>query len=410
MIIRASLSQLKQQCRIIHAPQQKYQRASIISAQHPCAVPVTAHRNQPRYSRDTAMPRFWIALLLATSTTFAQPTGLTPGPVKLESAEALAFGPDGILFVGDSAAGAVYALDSNDRTANPNAPAVQITSLEEKLAALLGTTPADLRLSDLKVNPLSKNIYLAVSRGRGTGAIPVILKIDGNGTITELATTNIPHARVTLPGLPATPRGRRTSRAMVITDLQYVNGQLIIAGLSNEDFSSTLRVVPYPFTKADKGTSVEIYHTSHFTYETSSPVRTMVPYTHNGTQYLLAAYTCTPLVKLRLGDLKDGAHIQGETLVELGRHSSPLDMIHYQKQGQDYLLVANTSRGVLKLTLEDLDQYEPVNPEGGDSSQIPMKRIVGLKGVVQLDSYDATRALMLIDDNGRFELKTVPLP
>ena len=366
------------------------------------------------------MPRLWIALLLAASTTFAQ-TALTPGPVKLESAEALAFGPNGILFVGDSSAGAVYALDTNDHTATNTAPAIQIASLEEKLAALLGTTPADLRLSDLKVNPLSKNIYLAVSRGRGTGAIPVLLKIDATGAITEFATTNIPHARVTLPGLPARPGspGRRTSRAMVITDLQYASnqqggGQLIIAGLSNEDFSSTLRVVPYPFTKpgvsSNQGTSVEIYHTSHFTYETSSPVRTMAPYTHNGTPYLLAAYTCTPLVKLRLSDLKDGAHIQGETLAELGRHSSPLDMIHYQKQGQDYLLVANTSRGVLKLTLGDLDQYEPVNPEGGDSAQIPMKRIVGLKGVVQLDSYDATRAVMLIDDNGRFELKTVPLP
>ncbi len=44
--------------------------------------------------------------------------------------------------------------------------------------------------------------------------------------------------------------------------------------LANEEFSSQLRVVPFPFTAVDKGTSVEIYHGSHGKYETKSPIRT----------------------------------------------------------------------------------------------------------------------------------------
>ena len=370
-------------------------------------------------------PRLLVFLLGATligqSYAVAQSFGLTAGAAKLESAGALAFGPPGILFVGDSTAGAVFALDTRDRTARTEGPEIAITGIDQKIAAMLGTTPSDIRFHDVKVNPVSKNIYLAVSRGRGPDAIPVLLRIEASAaptepTITELRTDNIPHARVALPGLPNAPKGprRRTSRELVITDLQYSDGELVIAGLSNEDFSSTLRVVPFPFPKAERGasigTSVEIYHTSHFTYETDSPVRTMVPYTVGGERYLLAAYTCTPLVKLRMSDLKAGAHVTGETLAELGRHSSPLDMILYKKEGHDFLLVANTARGVLKLSIDHLERFAPVNEDGGNPAQIAMQRVVGLKGVVQLDAYDATRAIMLLDSRDGLDLKLVALP
>jgi hypothetical protein len=136
----------------------------------------------------------------------------------------------------------------------------------------------------------------------------------------------------------------------------------------------------------------------------------MVPYSSGGQQYLLAAYTCTPLVKIRMSDLQAGAHVTGETLAELGRHSSPLDMILYKSQGRDFLLVANTARGVLKLSLGDMERYTPVTEDGGDDAQIPMQRVAALKGVVQLDTYDATHALMLFDWPDRLDLRVVPLP
>ena len=212
---------------------------------------------------DNQMVRLPVLALLLIATALAQPNGpsfgpsfgLTPGPARLESAEALAFGPNGILFVGDSTAGAVYALDTRDHTKPTTTPGISITGIDQKIAALLGVMPSEVRFNDIKVNPLSKNIYLAISRGRGVDAIPVILRIDQAGAITELDTTNIAHSRIALPGLPASPKGRarRSSRALVITDLQYIagkqGGQLVIAGLSNEDFSSTLRTVPFPSAK-----------------------------------------------------------------------------------------------------------------------------------------------------------------
>ena len=329
----------------------------------------------------------------------------------LESAEALAFGPNGILFVGDSTAGALVALETGDRTPQPNATIEAISGIDQKVAALLGTKASQIRFNDVKVNPASQNVYIAVSRGLGPDAIPVILRLSPNGQIVVVDAEALRSTRVALPGLPSAPIARRRtgSRALVITELQYSDGQVLVAGLSNEDFSSTLRVVPFPFAKADRGASVEIYHTSHFIYETSSPVRTMVPYTRNGERFVLAAYTCTPLVRLRINDLKDGAHVTGETLAELGRHSSPTDMIQYTRGGQDYLLVANTLNGVMRLSLSGFETFEAIDDTGGDDGQIPTQRL-GLRGVVQMDTYDDSRALMLFDSKSRLDLRLVPIP
>jgi hypothetical protein len=63
---------------------------------------------------------------------------LKAGKAGLQSAGVMAFGPDGILFVGDSTGGAVWALDSGDRKASPAKP-VEIAAANQKIAAMLGT-------------------------------------------------------------------------------------------------------------------------------------------------------------------------------------------------------------------------------------------------------------------------------
>jgi len=51
-----------------------------------------------------------------------------------------------------------------------------------------------------------------------------------------------------------------------------------------------------------------------------------------------------------------------------------------------------------------------VNESGGDERQIPIQRVPSLKGVVRLDGYDATRAVMLFDLRDRLDLRVVTLP
>ena len=160
--------------------------------------------------------------------------------------------------------------------------------------------------------------------------------------------------KVELPNAPAASDGARTNpRTQVVTDMAFADGRLWVAGLSNEEFASKLRAIPYPFASVDRGVSVEIYHGNHRAVETRSPVNAFVPYTLNNQQYLIAGYTCTPLVKFPIADLKAGEKVRGTTIAEFGAGNRVLDMIVYRKGGQEFLLTANNSRGVMKIPTEE---------------------------------------------------------
>ncbi len=78
----------------------------------------------------------------------------------------------------------------------------------------------------------------------------------------------------------------------------------------------------------------------------------MCPYKIDNTANLIAGYTCTPLVKFPVASLTPGAKVMGTTIAELGNRNRPTDMIVYKKGGKDYLLIANTSRGVMKVATD----------------------------------------------------------
>ena len=85
---------------------------------------------------------------------------------------------------------------------------------------------------------------------------------------------------------------------MTVVDLKFHGGDVFVAGVSNQEFSSTLRRIPYPFTGAASETQLEIYHLAHGLYETRAPIRTMQFATINGEDTLVAAYACSPLVTI----------------------------------------------------------------------------------------------------------------
>ena len=182
-----------------------------------------------------------------------------------------------------------------------------------------------------------------------------------------------------------------------ITQLKYVDGNVLIAGLSNEEFSSSLRSIPFPFQAASKGAGIEIWHGSHGRFETKAPVRTFVPYEINGEKAILAAYTCTPLVRIPVSELKAGNKVKGTTIAELGNRNKPIDMIVYAKDGKHYILMANSSRGVMKLTADHLEGYQPITKQT-EVTGVPYETIAGLKGVQHLDKYDDANALVLMGE------------
>src|SRR5947207_12259525 len=152
------------------------------------------------------------ALTLTVAVAFgASSASMTMGKADLKSAGQLAFGPDGILFVGDSIGGAIVAVDTGDKTPARSAGKIEIKGINQKIAALLGSAPDQILVNDVVVNPLSKKAYISVSRGRGPDAIPVILRADASGKITELSLDNVKHSMVSLPDAPESKKEARSN-------------------------------------------------------------------------------------------------------------------------------------------------------------------------------------------------------
>jgi hypothetical protein len=353
--------------------------------------------------------------LCAAMATAEEPTAsLKQGKPDLKSAGPLTFGPEGVLFVGDTKGAALFAIDTGDRAQAAEKRPVRVKDVAGKVAAMLGTTPQQVQINDLAVNPRSGNVYLSVSRGRGPEALPVIIRINASGQPEELALDNVRFAKAEVPNAPAPAAATRRGpdpRSESITDLAYVDGRVFLAGLSNEEFSSRLIAIPFPFSSEGiDGASVEIYHGSHARLETKSPIRTFVTYRIQGEPYMLAAYTCTPLVKVPVADLKAGAHVKGTTIAELGNRNRPLDMIVYQKDGKDFILMTNSSRGVMKIPTEGAGSAPSITSPVRDKQGLGYETVASLKGVVQMDQVDDRHAVVLTETNGTTNLDTIELP
>jgi len=347
------------------------------------------------------------ALVLAGASVRA--AELSKGSPDWKSSGPLTFGPKGLLFLADTQGVAIFAVDTGDTQPDSAGGTIKVEGINNKLASLLGTTSSSVVINDVAVNPASGKAYLSVSRGKGAEAAPVLVRVDRSGKLEVVSLENVPFAKAELPN-PTKGDRPRSPRSDAITDLGFVDGRLFIAGLSNEEFSSRLISIPYPFAEPGKGTSVGIFHGAHGKLETASPVRTFAAYEIKGEPYILAAYTCTPLVKFPVAQLKPGKHIKGTTIAELGNRNKPLDLIVYEKDGKDFLLLANSARGVMKIKTDKADVTEGISKPVSGTEGMTYETIASLKNITQLDRLDKQHALVLIENDKGVSLETIDLP
>src|SRR5260370_31358736 len=123
------------------------------------------------------------------------------GKPVINSTGPLAFGPDGVLFVGDRQAAAIFAIDTGDRTPSPAGP-FKVQGIDEKIAAMLGTEAKQISLNALAVNPASGRAYLSVSRGRGPGGAAVLVRVDREAKIEEVPLKDVKFSKAVLPNPP----------------------------------------------------------------------------------------------------------------------------------------------------------------------------------------------------------------
>ncbi len=100
------------------------------------------------------------------------------GQPDLKSAGPLAFGSDGVLFVGDPQGAAIFAIDTGDRSETSSRGPLTVEKVDAKIAALLGTTPDKILINDMAVNPASGTAYFSVSRG----AVPTRRRLSSAST------------------------------------------------------------------------------------------------------------------------------------------------------------------------------------------------------------------------------------
>jgi hypothetical protein len=209
------------------------------------------------------------------------------------------------------------------------------------------------------------------------------------------------------------PNPSQKQRRDALTRLEFVKGIVYVAGLSNEEFSSRFLAIPFPFKETTQGTGVEIFHGSHGRFETASPIRTFTAFDINGETNLLAAYTCTPLVKIPISQLKPGEKVKGTTVAELGNRNVPLSMFVYEKGGKNYILIANNSRGVMKVSTDDIDKIAGITQRVADKAGLKYETINDLKKVDRLARLDRDHAVILARTDtpeGSMYLKAIALP
>jgi hypothetical protein len=347
-----------------------------------------------------------VTVLAVSTTLLADEAGLKKGTPALKSITSLAFGPHGVLVLGDSAGAQVVAIKTDDTKSTGNGD-VLVEKLGDKVGSALGTDAAGVQINDVKVNPLSGNIFLAATRKGATGG-PVVLKLDRTGKISEVSLKDVSYSQVSLPK----GEGNTKKVSVAITSMAFVDGKVVVAGLSNEEFASTLWAIPYPFTEAARGTGIEIFHGAHGKFETHAPIQSFTPYKINGADHIMAAYTCTPLVKIPVEDLKPGTKVKGNTIAELGNRNKPLDMIVYTKGGKDYVLMANSARGIMKIPADSFEKASPITTRPkNDTAGVAYETVKELTGVLHLDRLDGERALLLVQaEDKSLTLKSVPLP
>lgn len=97
-----------------------------------------------------------ILLLSSTYRKAENKYNFSEGTPEVKSMTALAFGPSGVLFIGDSQSSSVFAVEVED-TKKAASAQYDVKNIDVKIAEALGTTKENVSITDMAVNPIRKN-------------------------------------------------------------------------------------------------------------------------------------------------------------------------------------------------------------------------------------------------------------
>ena len=182
--------------------------------------------------------------LLCSTAVSAADWGLKRGTPEIKSAGSLTFGPDDVLFVGDTKSASVFAIATGDLEGDASTSNINLTNVAGKISDVVGGAAT---INDIATNPSTGVVFVSVMAGDKAA----IVTIDGAGKITQLPMTDVLFSSVTLSDVPedkVTGQGRRkrNSRSDAITDLAFFEGKLLISGLQTAGSPSSVREISFP--------------------------------------------------------------------------------------------------------------------------------------------------------------------
>jgi hypothetical protein len=344
-------------------------------------------------------------------------TGSLAFATNPETVNVIKFGDANTLFVGDSKSATLYAYTITPNNNVDAQKAYNIHDLSTRIATFAKVGVMDFIVRDMAINPTSKEAFIAIDIKTKKGYESQILIVNQSGNIKKFDLANTKHTEIKLTDAPTndiTFWDKTSIRSLTFTDIDFYKGKVYVSGMSNAEFSSALRVVDYPFNSKVSTSSVEIFHAVHGQNETKAPIQTLQFVTLNNEDYILAAYTCTPLVLIPVKDLKDKAHIVGKTIAELGYGNTPVDIIKFQSEGFDKkpyegVILANRNRTAQFVNINDIAKSATENNiayaglaehAGTPISNLPMT------GLLQMDDQDGYHIATMRrnDETGSLEL------
>ncbi len=334
-----------------------------------------------------------------------------------QSVTVIKFGDANTLFVGDSKSATLYAYTIATSN-NPEAQkAYNIHDLSQKIATFAKVDPMGIIVRDMALNPTSKEAYIAFDTKTKTGYSSQIIIVNQAGKIRKFDLVNTKHTEIKLNNAPTQDIkfwDKTSMRSLTFTDIDFHNGKVYVSGMSNAEFSSALRVIDFPFNNKVSTSSVEIFHAVHGQNETRAPIQTLQFITLNNEDYIVAAYTCTPLVLIPVKEIKDGAHITGKTIAEMGYGNTPVDIIKFQSEGFDKkpyegIILSNRNRTAQFVNINDIAKSATENGVGyvGMVEHTGTPKIdLPMTGLLQMDDQDGYRILTMRrnDETGSLEL------
>lgn len=280
---------------------------------------------------------------------------------EVKSLGALEFSPEGILFAGDKTTGAIHAFDLSGKTRSAEKFEINAYNIDAQVAAVLGTAQSNVQINDMAVHPISGEVYISVTRGHGLEALPSLVNVNAASQLKVVDLTSVKTTSQALNKLPdgsqnfivrgtmAPPtikeieKSKIPMRTLSIMDIEYHKGEVFVAGITNENFCSVLRRMPYPFTGKESVSNIEMFHIAHDQYETRAPIRSFLIENIDGKDQMVASYTCSPLVLIPLDELKNGAKVKARTIGDMG-NGQPIDMVSFSMQGNKMIYVTSNSR------------------------------------------------------------------